>query len=277
MLDFNSFNFSVEAQPIFDKFGNEIQGNQAVVRTDTNEVLGVHGSRYNIVKHDDVVNSILDAVNASQLSRDYTVDVRCIDSGRKLRGEILFNDLVVEPHVGDIVKYRINFFNSYDASWSFSQAADALRLWCMNGCTTPMGIARTKYKHTRNINVDASAAQVKQGFVTFLNNRDEWERWSRAKIERSDAELFFKKTIAKGFTRQELVSKTNEKQLENLLGIYDDNKRELGSNKWALYNAMTYWSTHTSELSNPEVARRNREDAVAKAMTHRMWAELENV
>ena len=83
--------FPVEPQPIFDRLGNEIAGSQAVVRTDSNEVLGVHGSRYRILSHDDVVNSTLDAVKEADLSKDYEVKVHVIDGGRKMRGEILFN------------------------------------------------------------------------------------------------------------------------------------------------------------------------------------------
>ena len=47
MLDFsaNSYDFPVETQPVFDQNGNEIVGSQCIMRTDTNQVLGVHGSR----------------------------------------------------------------------------------------------------------------------------------------------------------------------------------------------------------------------------------------
>lgn len=277
MLDFsnNDWNFPVESQPVFDQLGNPIQGSQAVVRTDTNEVLGVHGSRYRILSHDDVVNSIMDAVRSSNLSADYTERVSVIEGGRKMRGEILFNDLVVEPKVGDVVQFRISFFNSYDASWSFSQAADGLRLWCLNGCTTPMGTARSRYKHTQSINVDGSATKMVNGFQFFHEQRDEWEKWMSIQVSDQMAEMFFKHTLAKSASRQVLANKTNEKQLERLLSIWSDEKAQLGSNKWALYNAMTYWASHTQDLKNPQVARRNREDAIAKAMTHKRFTTLE--
>ncbi len=89
------------------------------------------------------------------------------------------------------------------------------------------------------------------------------------------AEVFFKATIAKSASRQKLVTKANERQLEKLLGIWASEHRELGRNKWALYNCMTYWASHTSDLKNQEVARRNREEAIAKAMNHRRWSEIE--
>ena len=273
MLDFsaNSYDFPVETQPVFDQHGNEIVGSQCIMRTDTNQVLGVHGSRYHLVPHDDVVNSIEDAVIASDITSDYKINVKVIEDGRKMRGEVIFPNLTVEPTVGDIVQFRVSFFNSYDGSWSFSQSADGLRLWCMNGCTTPMGVARSRFKHTQSINIEGAANKIKSGISTFYNNREMWQNWMTVGITDEFAEAFFKKTLAKAPSKQQLVSKANEKQLENLLGIWANEKSQLGANKWALYNCMTYWATHTQDLRNPEVARRNREDAIAKAMTHKQW------
>ena len=270
----NDFNFPVEQQPIHDQLGNIIAGHQAVVRTDTDQVLGVHGSRYKIVSHDDVVNSILDGVKSADLSTDYEVSVDVLEDGRKLRGEILFNNLTVEPAVGDYVKFRVSFFNSYDASWSFSQQANGLRLWCLNGCTTPDTVARSRYKHTASINVEGAAAKVINGLEHFKSRKDVWQSWMQTKLEQQQIENFFKKTVCKTFTRQQSVTKTNEKQLENLLSIWSDERSSLGSNKWALYNCLTYWATHTQDLRKPEIAKYNRELQIASAMKSKQWEEM---
>ena len=270
----NDFNFPVEQQPIHDQLGNIIAGHQAVVRTDTDQVLGVHGSRYKIVSHDDVVNSVLDGVKSADLSTDYEVSVDVLEDGRKLRGEILFNNLTVEPAVGDYVKFRVSFFNSYDASWSFSQQANGLRLWCLNGCTTPDTVARSRYKHTASINVEGAAAKVINGLEHFKSRKEVWQDWMHTRLEQPQIENFFKKTVCKAFTRQQSVTKTNEKQLENLLSIWSDERSSLGSNKWALYNCLTYWATHTQELRKPEIAKYNRELQIASAMKSKQWMEM---
>jgi hypothetical protein len=273
MLDMtNDWAFPIETQPVFDQFGNEIQGSQCVMRTDTNQVLGVHGSRYKAVSHDDVVNSILDSVASADLSNDYTVDVEVLEDGRKLRGQILFNDLTIEPAVGDYTKFKVDFFNSYDASWSFSQQASGLRLWCLNGCTTPDAVAKTRYKHTASINVEGSAAKIANGLDHFMSRKEEWQDWMATKVTNDMAETFFKRTVAKSFTRQQQVTKTNEKQLENLLAIWSNEAASLGHNKWALYNCLTYWATHTQELRTPHTARYNRESAIASAMRSKEWS-----
>ena len=112
MLDMtNEWSFPIQTQPIYDINGEPIEGHKAVMRTDTNEVLGVHGSRYQMVSHDTVVNSIMDAVNEADISRDYQLKTSIIDGGRKMRGEILFRDLTVEPQVGDFVQFQVSFLS----------------------------------------------------------------------------------------------------------------------------------------------------------------------
>ena len=246
-----------------------------VVRTDNSTVLGHHGSRYKLVTHDDVVNSIMDAVKESNITSDFKdPSISVFENGRKMRGEILFPDLVVEPQVDDYVQARVVFTNSYDASWSFFQSVDALRLWCKNGCTTPDAVTRSRYKHTTFLNVDASAAKIKTGIDHFHKRKDTWQAWMKRTLSNDWVELFFKKTIAKGFTRQQSVDNVNQKQMENLLRIWETEKNQLGNNQWALYNCLTYWATHTQDARTPHVQRHNREIQIAKAMTSNHWKSL---
>ncbi len=269
-------NFPVELVPTPNAItGEQLKDSYQVIRTDTNEVLGVHGSRYKIVKHDDVVNSIIDSVNQADISKDFTTDVQVYDNGRKLRGTILFNDLTIEPSVGDYTKFKVDFFNSYDASWSFCQQAAGYRLICLNGMVSADAVARTKYKHTTSINVEGSANKVSIGLEAFLGNQERWAKWSNQTIGTDSVSMFFKATVAKTFTRQRNVTKTNEKQLEVLLGLWDNEKAVLGSNLWALYNCLTYWSTHTHEARTPHIASFNREVLVAKAMKSHHWHAME--
>jgi len=281
MLDFqsNSYNFPVEEQPVYTQDGELIPDHKCIVRTDTGKTLGLHGSRYRMIPHDDVVNSILDGVKASNLTSDYEVSVDVIEGGRKLRGEIIFPDLVQQPAVGDYVQFRVSFFNSYDGSWSFSQQANGLRLWCLNGCTTPDAIAKSRFKHTASVNVDGSAAKIIGGAEHFMGRSKQWQSWMQTRLNNDQVEQFFRSTICKVVTKQQQVTKTNEKQLENLISGWDREKVDLGWNKWALYNCLTHWATHTNDLRSPEVARYNREILISNAMNHKLFTSMvgENV
>jgi hypothetical protein len=281
MLDFqsNSYNFPVEEQPVFTQDGELIPDHKCIVRTDTGKTLGMHGSRYKMIPHEDVVESIIDGVKASNLTSDYEVSVSVAEDGRKLRGEIIFPDLVQEPAVGDYTQFRVSFFNSYDGSWPFSQQANGLRLWCLNGCTTPDAIAKSRFKHTSSVNVDGSAAKIIGGAEHFMSRSKVWQSWMQTRLNNDQVEQFFRSTICKVVTKQKQMVKTNEKQLENLISGWDREKASLGWNKWALYNCLTHWATHTNDLRSPEVARYNREILISNAMNHKLFTSMvgENV
>jgi hypothetical protein len=109
---------------------------------------------------------------------------------------------------------------------------------------------------------------------TFFNDKALWQNMMAHKIDSVDVENFFKKTLAKQQTVQRLKEKTNEKQLENLLSLWHIDKRQLGSNQWALYNAMTYWSSHTEDSRNPSNTRYIREGLVSAALQSKHWGAL---
>ncbi len=243
---------------------------RCIVRTDTNEVLGVHDSKYKAIKHDDVVNSVMDAVSQSNVSKDYDTKIEVFDNGAKLRGTIDFNDLTVEPSVGDYIKFRVQFFNSYDSSWAFQQQAFGCRLFCSNGCWDADTVANTWAKHTTNVNVEGSAAKIQAGLEAFLNTPDKYKAWMAINVDNDMAEQFFKHTICRTPNKTSTL-KWNERQLERLMGYWFADKAKLGSNKWALYNACTYWASHTDESNSPANTQRLRENQLAKVFKLNSW------
>ena len=243
---------------------------RAIMRTDTNEVLGVHGSKYKAIKHDDVVNSVMDAVKNSAVSNDYDTNIEVFDNGAKLRGTVDFNDLVIEPAVGDYVRFRVQFFNSYDSSWAFQQSAFGLRLWCLNGCTHSDTVANTWAKHTTNVNVEGSSKKIKAGLDAFMTTKDIYKSWMTTHVDDEMAETFFKHSMCR-VPNKTSTFKWNERMLDNLMSCWYADKKSLGSNKWALYNACTYWASHTQESKSPANTQRLRENQLAKVFKQSNW------
>lgn len=276
MLDFSSatWNFPVDTAPVYDVHGNKIDGYLSVVDTSRERTLAVHSDSYSLVPHSDVVEAIDAAVRSMNISSDMDVKIIDVDSGKKLRGQILFNDLVVEPDVGDYVAFSVNFFNSYDGSWSFGIEGQGHRLWCKNGCTTADTAARSRFKHTKNISVDAAVGQIARSLEIFHTMPEIWRDWMRTSVRPDDASLFFERTVAKAPSTYLNDSKVNAKQHEALMRLFDSNASHLGANKWALYNTLTEWASHPHESKSPEITRRNREGQIASAMASAAWHRL---
>ena len=272
----NSWSFPIETHQLQTVGGASVptRMSQAVVRTDTNEVLGVNGSKYKPLEHDDVVNSIMDAVSDANISRDYSLNVTVFENGAKMQGVVNFPDLTIEPEVNDYINFQIIFYNSYDGSWAFQQQAQGLRLWCLNGCTTADTVAKTWAKHTANVSVKGSSSKIKVGLGAFMNTKGLYQEWMKVFVSDDYAEKFFKYAICK-INNNTSTFKWNEKQLDNLMSIYRNETRSLGKNKWALYNACTYWATHTDDSSSPANTRRLREGQLSKAFKAPEWALIQ--
>jgi hypothetical protein len=279
MLDFtntteDTWNFKVNELPLIPQgMTQPVDGWKVLVREDTGQHLHVHRNSYQMLPHDDVVNATYDSIKNANISTDFDFNVKCLESGRKLEIDILFNDLVATPSVDDHVKYRVRAYNSYDGSWAFQTVADAFRLWCLNGCTTRESISRLWMRHTSQISTEGAADKIIKGLETFHTQKDLWQEWMAQKVTKKGAENFFKATLIKNKTKSSEES-WNKKQLEVLMGQLDNEFRDLGKNKWAVYNCMTHWATHTTANKNPHNVTRDRESKVAFALNHDRWYQL---
>ena len=279
------YDFPVEVVPLVAV--KEIQGGwkqrdypvpssmqRAIVRTDTGDVLGTHGGAYQMIRHGEVVDKMEQAArNSDRLSRDYTHTQQVFENGAKLRGTIAFNDLVIEPQVGDYIKFHVDYTNSYDGAWSIMIKAEGYRLWCSNGCANPKALSFNRNKHTSGFSLAGTQAKIDNAISGFFDSEGIWQKYATQTVSQLQAETFLKATICKRSTNTTVV-KVNESKLERLMGLFRVEANKLGSNKWALYNALTYWSSHAEDANHPHRAEILRHSEVSKAIQTSRWDGL---
>jgi hypothetical protein len=247
---------------------------KAIVRTDTGAVLGTHGGAYQMIRHGEVVDKMEQAArNSDRLSRDYTHTQQVFENGAKLRGTIAFNDLVIEPQVGDYIKFHVDYTNSYDGAWSIMIKAEGYRLWCSNGCASPKALSFNRNKHTSGFSLAGTQAKIDNAINGFFDSQGIWQEYATQPVSQLEAETFLKATICKRSTNTTQV-KINESKLEKLMGFYRNESTKLGKNKWALYNALTYWSSHAEDANHPHRAEILRHSEVSKAIQTSRWDGL---
>jgi hypothetical protein len=247
---------------------------RAVVRTDTGAVLGIHSGKYNLVSHESIVENIMEGVALANISKDYDHQVTVYEDGAKLKGSFIFNDLIQkDPEVNDIIRFKVDYMNSYDGMWSIMVNAYGERLWCLNGCTSPEKVTQEKNRHTSGFNIEASATQITQALEVFFNDRERWDAWRKTKTTNDQVIDMFKRTLAKP-TTPTLTNDVNWKQLTRLTSNYHQERNVLGNNKWAAYNAATDWATHPENVPNPHRVVVRRQDAVQKMLNSKAWEEL---
>tara|TARA_B100000029_G_C17609036_1_gene968644 strand:+ start:14401 stop:15294 length:894 start_codon:yes stop_codon:yes gene_type:complete len=273
------YDFPIEVVPMNAVLDNQdvavpLTMQRCIVRTDTNEPLGTVGKNYKPILHADIVQNVLDAYEDSNLSQDTEINISTYDNGAKLYGEIIFNDHVIEPEVGDIIKYRVRFYSSYDTSWAFCVGSDGFRVWCKNGCANPLTIAKINSKHTTHLNIEGIGKRMVSGLDIFMNQKELYKLWIDTVTTEEEVDRFIRKTICKSYQRSKGSTNYNKVQTESLLTQMHSESHSLGYTKWALYNAMTHWSTHTLESSVPRVTQKNREKMVTDAMKTNLWHRI---
>ena len=247
---------------------------KAIVRTDTGAVLGTHGGAYQMITHTEVVDKMEQAArNSERLTRDFTHTQQVYENGAKMRGTIAFNDLVIEPQVGDYIKFHVDYTNSYDGAWSIMIKAEGYRLWCSNGCASPKALSFNRNKHTSGFSLQGTQAKINNAINGFFDSKGTWQKYATQPVSELEAETFLKATLCKRNSNTSEV-KVNETKFQKLMGLYWYESNKLGQNKWALYNALTYWSSHTEDANHPHRAEVLRHAEVSKAIQTSRWNGL---
>mgnify|MGYP003134411123 FL=1 len=251
---------------------------RVLVRTDTNEPLAIHKQRYTIQTNEECINQMDDAIRAANIGRDYEWNIQPVDNGKRMKATVDFRDLVVQPVKDDYIHFRVSVFNSYDGTWSFIFSAAGLRLWCLNGCTTPDNVATSRSKHTASINVQQEALKIGKAVDMFMNNQELWNRYVHTDIRhmQSVAEQMISDELCK-IPSATSKFKYNERQLEILMRTLNNEFSKLGPNMWALYNTLTHWASHPEHnRADDAITTRNRDEQIARCMQSKLWKELEN-
>ena len=234
----NDFDFPVELVPLscLTKDGHNINVpenmSRALIRPDTHDVLGVHGSKYRITTHSQVVDTVEEAVVKANLS-DLTMNVDVYENGALLKGTISFNDITIEPVVGDYIRFDINFWNSYNGQWSIQISGDGRRLFLYERLHHAPPVARTFRKHSSNINTEEQEAnKLARSLDIFFNQKDIWKAWSNCNVFRDDVENLFREELCR-YPSKSSWERFNMKQLDELMRQYDVERQTLGNTAWA--------------------------------------------
>ena len=188
------------------------------------------------------------------ISNDVKFRVDHIDDTSKLQLSAWFpsNTYTVKSlQVGDDIGMFALYRNAYDSMWSLQTNVHQKRIVCMNSQTTIDKIAGTTQKHKGNINAGIGISTMQKGVDTFLDNKDMYNNWCNERITFEDAEIVLNKLCKDKHTyTRRYKDDTNKSKLETLMRIYRDQTQELGENKWALYNALTFWSSHPDKTGD---------------------------
>ena len=163
----------IEVTPLFSKDGMKSQG-KSVRILDPDEQsnwkeLGVVSSNYLLV-HNSKVKSAVDEIAGQSLFESWN-ERKLFFDGRRFVYAVTTEDLTAEVTPGDLIRFGLIGYNSYDGSRALSIGMYAEHLVCSNGMTSETYFSRFTFRHHQgNINW---SEQVESALTTILSGSRE--------------------------------------------------------------------------------------------------------
>ena len=239
--------FPVYEYPLFihsarAKVGNTdafpVYSHKALVRSGQREpvILNVVGSGYKLIQNKELFHSVEDRfmqeLSAKQLDGVKSSD-RLSYFGRECFRDYFFPAVTFESPDGREIAFRLMVANSYGGT-SFRLIVGAIEWYCSNGMI--VGEYDIFYhRHTSGLTLDKIDVRIRSALDLFFKSEDMLQRWYKRTI--TDAEALEFLTEHSGFSKRKAESLFRQWLLESA---------QRGKNVWALYSALTYYSSHNA-------------------------------
>ena len=290
--DYGKADFNVYTRPVFfqsDEGLNRIPNKLALVRDDTENSLGVVSDSYQIAQHPDAFRTVERIIAGSELDLEGVKRTISVSHGGA-RAYAIYSlpAHTIETSKGDPSALQISARNSFDGSWCFHVDIGSVRMICTNGQVFLEDFAMFKSKHTRGLNMAHAARKLSNAVEVYAKEVDRWKRWKQTGVSDNFAFALFGRIANCKAMHSDTIKHPSDllqepeiyrnKTLVRLWDHYNANeKKALGSNLWAVYNAVTHWATHTpatksTAQKNIAAIKVKRQDTVRSVFKELSWA-----
>jgi len=225
------YQFPVEETEIATATGIVVPNQRAIVRTDTNTVLGTVGSNYKLLSHAEALDPILNALE--DRGQKLFKRVALTKNGAHMYASVYFpgEEMGVGKAGGDSFWPGITVINSLDGILKYHLESTIYRLVCTNGMRVPTRIAGGSSVHSKNKNYTEMIEQILE-FVGDKEHFGVFQSWANEVIRMDDLEKMVD-VILKD-KKNTFPARYRDLVLDNL------RKEEQfgGASVWNLYNAF---------------------------------------
>ena len=239
VLDSVDQNWFAEEQELITGAGIAVPTHKALVRSDTNGVIGVVGNRYEPVQMSDAF-AFLDAlVTAHEATYQY---MYLVDGGSKVIVQAKIGAGQFEVRKGDAIDSYITMINSFNGTTPFRAFFTPKRLFCLNQLVAALrkATACVSIRHTKTLMEKAEEAQKTFGLAKKYF--DEFKITAKALAQKSIDAKMVDLFLAQCMGEAESTRKTN--QHDAVKELVDHGLGNNGSSVWDLYNGVTEYVDH---------------------------------
>jgi hypothetical protein len=278
-------NFNVIKRPVyFEKMiGEETKMQQipkkyALIRDDNKECLGVVSPRYNVRNYNDLVSKVNTAMveaNGGNLTEHITVNDWTNPSGSKFKRDVYFWDkgIPVKDNYSEKTVPHLRIYASYDSTWAEQIIFGSVYVLCMNGMVRPTWSFNVYNRHNTNKTTDYSVQMFKDGLEAQNQLGEELFKQIQRKVTNVEVEHLFKNTLAK-VSRIFDTNSFSDRTIIILGDLWNKYRSSYGSNLFAVYQAVTEWSSHPITRGSRELVKRKREQQVVDMLNSNYWLAM---
>lgn len=224
---------AVELVPI-TVHGSPVPDYRAIVSTTDRRVLGMHGSRYRLITHEEAFAAVEQCLSASSIRQEgRETHVSFSHHGARAFCDYHFPAEQTNLAQGDAVCLRIVVVNSYDQSSALRVVVGAFRFVCSNGMMIGEEYAGYSHRHTGGLLMDHFTSSLNEGLGVYRRRSAQWRKWRLQAFTHPAAQAML-----------ERVPDLSKLRRKTLLEHFEKEIPLLGQTRWAFFNGLTSWATH---------------------------------
>jgi len=212
---------------------------KAIVNPETGDTYSIVSPGYQLVKHEDAIETVIQAIDKSPEFGKYDVQTDIFSDGGKMNTKITFPDIVYDIGKGDPINPTINIKNSYDTGWQYEVRFGAFRLVCSNGLVIGKQFAFYVKKHTQSLNQEVVQQILCKGMEEYSEQTEIWKKWADRVTTSSEYEYTMKEL---NLTKNEQEVIHQEVEVSSNLMLDDMKTKSLSY--WMFYNIICQYITH---------------------------------
>jgi len=218
---------------------------KALVNPENNQTYSIVSRGYKLTRHEEVWEPIVNAlVQAEHEFGKIHIDTQFPDDGAKMWTIVRFPNIQYEIKKGDLINPTLEFFNSYDLSWSIRSLFNAFRLLCLNGMKTIEKLFQFRKTHSQFYHSSDVVDMVRSSFRGYEKQALEWHKWTEIPVLPKIYENVMENLNLSGRRLDEIGN-----TVEVSSGLKLDDIKTLSLPMWDFYNILCQYFTH--QVDNP--------------------------
>ena len=252
-------------------------GKKYVINNDTDEVIGIVGSKFNSVTHTEFYDRVWDTMS-EQLGEEAMKGVQVKWNTARNNAFAMLDAtmpstkaLITTDKQQTEISQRVIALHGVDGLCSNQVFFGAIDFFCTNGMIRGEH-DKVRRKNTTNFNMATFIKELEDANSDFYSQAEQLQEWARTPLEYNSVRDMLHSLMG------------SEKKGDKMLGLYSQEIQTRGQNAFALYSAFTNYASYADErngfkLRNTgndtnSISMWGREQEVTKWVSSKQFKEL---